>query len=73
MKSKTHIYMANMILKEIKDTGSVSIESFGKYTVPSDIVSAITKYPKAFRAGAVGPDFFPDMIVGQTVIQNLST
>ena len=57
-----------MILKEIKDTGSVSIESFGKYTVPSDIVSAITKYPKAFRAGAVGPDFFPDMIVGQTVI-----
>ena len=68
MKSKTHIYMANMILKEIKDTGAVSIESFGKYEVPSDIISAITKYPKAFRAGAVGPDFFPDMIVGQTVI-----
>ena len=68
MKSKTHIYMANMILKEIKNTGAVSIESFGKYKLPSDIISAITKYPKAIRAGAVGPDFFPDMIVGQTVI-----
>lgn len=54
--------MANMMLQEIKDTGVVSIEGFGKYKVPSDIISAITKYPKAFRAGAVGPDFFPDMM-----------
>lgn len=68
MKSKTHIYMANMILKEIKETEAVSIDGLRKYTVPSDVISAITNHPEAFRAGAVGPDFFPDMIVGQTAI-----
>lgn len=68
MKSKTHIYMANMIIREIKETNSVSLKGYGKYEVPADIVSAITKFPKAFRAGAVGPDFLPDMIVGQTIM-----
>lgn len=68
MKSKTHIYMANMILKEIKETGCVYLKDYGSFRVPKDISSAIINNPKAFRAGAVGPDFFPDMIVGQTII-----
>lgn len=68
MKSKTHIYLANQILKEVKETGAVTLKDYGKFSVPNDVISAISKYPKAFRAGSVGPDFFPDMIVGQTVI-----
>lgn len=37
--------MANMIIKE---TGAISIDGLGKYTVPSDVVSAITKHLKHF-------------------------
>ena len=73
MKSKTHICMANMIISEIRETSAVTIDGSGKYIVPSDIVSAITRYPKAFRAGAIGPDFFPDMFVGHAEIHRINS
>ncbi len=68
MKSKTHIYMANMILKELKDTGRIALKGYSSFSVPPIIAEAILTEPQAFRAGAVGPDFYPDMIAGQTVI-----
>lgn len=68
MKSKTHIFMANMIIREIKETNGITIPGFGTYQVPEDMKTAILSKPSAFRAGAVGPDFYPDMIVGQSII-----
>ncbi len=38
------------------------------YPIPREFYDAITQYPEAFRAGALGPDFYPDMVVGQTYI-----
>ena len=65
MKSKGHIYMANLLMKEMKEKGTVTIGNFGTYCIPSDVKNAILAAPKAFRAGAVGPDFYPDMLIGQ--------
>ena len=68
MKSKGHIYMANLLMKEMKEKGTVTIGNFGTYCIPSDVKNAILAAPKAFRAGAVGPDFYPDMLIGQATI-----
>lgn len=68
MKSKTHIYMANFILQEVRETGCITIPQVGSYRVPEDMKQAILREPAAFRAGSIGPDFYPDMIIGQTII-----
>ncbi|WP_303864492.1 DUF4474 domain-containing protein [Alkalibaculum bacchi] len=68
MNGKTHIYMANLLMDEIKKTGKLTLPGIGSYKPPADVVDAINSHPSAFRAGAVGPDFYPDMFVGQTVI-----
>ena len=71
MKSKGHLYMANLMLEELKDKGNLFIENNGileEYKVPQMIKDAVLQYPSYFRAGAVGPDFFPDMLFGQMTI-----
>lgn len=68
MKSKGHIYMANLVMKEMREKGTITIDNAGTYTVPADVKSAILNAPKAFRAGAIGPDFYPDMVIGQATI-----
>ena len=52
----------------------VTIFAYGKedtsktpytYLIPEEFEDAIMSYPDAFRAGSLGPDFYPDIIVGQ--------
>ena len=69
MKSKAHIYMANLIMDEIKKNGRVKIGET-EYAVPTKVFEVIDKYPNFVRAGSVGPDFFPDLLVGQMVIHS---
>lgn len=69
MKSKAHIYMANLIMDEVKKNGRVKIGET-EYAVPTKVFEVIDKYPNFVRAGAVGPDFFPDLLVGQMVIHS---
>jgi len=38
------------------------------YSIPNEFYRAIKEYPEAFRAGSLGPDFYPDMVIGQTYI-----
>ncbi|BDC92444.1 zinc dependent phospholipase C family protein [Treponema bryantii] len=64
MKSRAHIYMANLLMDEINKNGYVTIGDTD-YAVPKKICEVIKMYPDYFRAGAVGPDFFPDLIIGQ--------
>lgn len=74
MKAKSHIHVANIVLNEInKNNGRIRIKSrSGKvdseYHLPENVYKALTKYPSYFRAGAVGPDFFPDPLFGQMAI-----
>lgn len=69
MKSKTHILMANLLMEDMKNAnGKITLKDIGQYSVPEEISQAILNNPDYFRAGSVGPDFYPDMIVGQTII-----
>ncbi|MBQ8355122.1 MAG: zinc dependent phospholipase C family protein [Oscillospiraceae bacterium] len=78
MKTRGHIYMANLLLQELReqkgfltlptvpdDKGKVE---YLKHQIPDQIYTAIRNHPGCFRAGAVGPDFFPDMLTGQMSI-----
>ncbi len=71
-KTKTHGYSANLLLKEAED-GYVTID--GKnYAIPQEYMEALfgvddqKGYPDSFRAGTLGPDFYPDMLTGQSYI-----
>ena len=44
------------------------IDNTLRYSIPKEFYDAITKYPEAFRAGSLGPDFYPDMLIGQMYI-----
>ena len=65
-KTKTHGFSANLLLKEAED-GKVTVD--GKdYAIPEEYLNALRQYPNAFRAGTLGPDFYPDMLTGQSYI-----
>jgi hypothetical protein len=78
----THMHSANIILKDIEDDGAIQLQEVirhddGTVTVqplgdpipiPADFAAAILAAPDAFRAGSCGPDGYPDIYVGQSVI-----
>ena len=65
-KPKTHVYSANLILEEIRaNNGYLVFPYYGKIKVPDEYLDAMRTYPDYFRAGAIGPDAFPDIYVGQ--------
>lgn len=64
-KPKTHVYSANLILEEIQaNNGCLVFPYYGKIKLPAENLEAIQSYPDYFRAGAIGPDAFPDIYVG---------
>lgn len=62
----THVYTANLIENETSD-GSTTVKNYN-YAVPEEFLEAIDAYPEAFRAGALGPDMYPDILTGQMYI-----
>ncbi len=60
--------MANLLISEIQSNRSLVLPGTSPQALPHDVAEAIISYPGAFRAGAVGPDFYPDTLFGQTVI-----
>jgi len=77
----THMYSANLIIQDLEDDqrlevrevvrhddGTMSTNVIGTLPVSPDIAAAILAKPDAFRAGACGPDGYPDLYVGQSVI-----
>ena len=61
----THVYTANIIEGlTAEGTGSIAIldggDSAFEYDIPDEYYEAIMAYPDAFRAGALGPDVYPD-------------
>lgn len=72
----THVYTANLMEDEAFD-GSVTlrynvnsedeVQNF-QYNIPQEFLDAIQSYPDAFRAGALGPDVYPDILTGQLYI-----
>lgn len=77
-KPKTHIYLADRVLRDIQngriaihrvnhETGEV-LGKVGDYRVDSVLVAAIHANRRIFNAGVLGPDAYPDLITGQCII-----
>ena len=75
-KNLTHVTSANLVLLEMLRLNRRQITIYAPYgsdkaytyTVPEEYYEALEKYPEAFRAGSMGPDFYPDMLTGQGYI-----
>jgi hypothetical protein len=62
---KTHIWIAQQVLNDILFDGKVTIAG-REYPVSERVLKALREHPDKYRMGALGPDVFPDPIVGQT-------
>ena len=71
-KPLTHIYIANVVLEDAKD-GKISIPPFGDFAVDPTYRRYLQNAPNALRAGAIGPDGFPDLVTGQMNIHAENT
>jgi hypothetical protein len=66
-KPYTHVVVGHMAMTDAVDDGRVTIGG-RSYAVRPKIVEALRAWPSYFRAGTVGPDGFPDLTYGQSVI-----
>jgi hypothetical protein len=55
-------------LVRVRPVMAVQVPPFGWIKVDEDMARSLFYFPGLLRAGAVGPDLFPDLIVGQTVV-----
>lgn len=62
---KTHVWIGQQVLNDVADDGSVTLAG-RNYAVPPDVAAALNSYPAVYRMGNMGPDVFPDPVVGQT-------
>lgn len=62
---KTHGWIAQEVLNDALDDGKFSLAGRA-YAIPGPVLGALSAHPDRFRMGSLGPDVFPDPIVGQT-------
>ncbi len=80
-KNLTHVNSADLILLELQRSakqngGRASVMVYApyedgegySYVIPQEYQDALFAYPDAFRAGSMGPDFYPDILTGQGYI-----
>ncbi|MGB7816665.1 MAG: zinc dependent phospholipase C family protein [Methylotenera sp.] len=60
---ETHVWIGQQVLVEAQQ-GFVSVGG-RKYPIDAALVDALRAHPDAFLAGNIGPDAFPDPVVGQ--------
>ena len=65
-KPYTHTAVMSDVLDDLAD-GSVTIAG-RSYPVHPDVVDSILNFPEYYRAGTIGPDGFPDPVMGQAII-----
>jgi hypothetical protein len=65
-----HVGMANIVLGDLlhdSTPGKVTIKGVD-YSVSQLVYNAINSYPLYYKFGCIGPDGFPDIIIGQCAI-----
>ncbi|NEX91295.1 hypothetical protein [Caulobacter sp. 17J65-9] len=78
-KPKTHVYLAELAMRDAVDDGKVTIYQtdyatgriigpLGDFEVRPEVVAAMRAKPEQYLAGVVGPDAYPDLMTGQQVI-----
>jgi hypothetical protein len=63
---KTHVYIADQVWQDLADC-RVAIRG-QEFAVPAEACRAIRGHRGEFLAGALGPDIFPDVLVGQSIV-----
>jgi hypothetical protein len=71
-KPYTHNFIGNEALADAIDDGQLTING-RQYALRPELVAALRAWPQFFHAGVVGPDGFPDLTYGQSVIHPGST
>ena len=66
-KPYTHNYSGFNAYNDAVDDGKVTIDGVG-FTINPRVVLALKQYPGQYNAGVVGPDGYPDSIMGQATI-----
>ena len=66
-KPYTHTGTGDTAMADAIDDGRVTIGDLS-YAVRPQVVDALRKWPTYYRAGTIGPDGFPDLTFGQSVI-----
>jgi hypothetical protein len=66
-KPYTHIQTGYDAWADATDDGYVTIAG-EDYKVPDRVVDALSTYPSYYNAGVIGPDGFPDLTMGQSVV-----
>ena len=64
---KTHLWIAQQVINDVIADGQVTIAG-REYAVPPRVLEALRAHPDRYRMGSLGPDVFPDPIVGQTTV-----
>ncbi len=72
-KPTSHVYFAEIAVKDALDDGYVEIPVLGtgevrRYKVDDDTLVALRAGRAQYRAGVLGPDAYPDILTGQQVI-----
>jgi len=63
---RTHLYIADQVWQDLADC-RVAIRG-QDFPVPAEACRAIRSHRGEFLAGALGPDVFPDVLVGQAIV-----
>lgn len=71
-KPYTHIDTGDNAWSDVVDDGRVTI--LGRsYPVPADVVTAMRNHRSHYNSGVIGPDGFPDLVMGQSIIHPENT
>ena len=65
MGAKDHFWIGQQVINDVQDDGKITLAG-RSYEVDEQIRRAIIDHPDRFRMGNLGPDVFPDPVVGQT-------
>lgn len=71
-KPFTHVEIAKDVRADVMEDGQLTISGH-EYEVHPRVRAALELYPSYYYAGAVGPDGFPDVVMGQQVIHPIDT
>ena len=71
-KPYTHIQTGTDAYADAIDDGMVTIGG-QDYPLDPRLVTALQQYPSFYNAGVIGPDGFPDLAMGQSVVHPVNT
>lgn len=71
-KPYTHVHAASEALMDVLDDGQITVAG-RPYNVDPELVDALRFYSSYYNAGVVGPDGFPDLTMGQSIVHPENT